>query len=588
MPFRKVSNFAESTTVEADAVFPHVSPGAADPNRKIGRDNLAADLVGRIISVDPATARIMVKLDGQMVEPVIGVDLPVAIEQGGTGATSAATARTALGVGSAGLQSASAVALTGGTIAGIADLAVADGGTSGSTARTARIGLRAIDATLGASLIAECAGDWSAADLSGRTIANRGVMGSTWNAYLGTSPVTPGSADPTVPVFGGSRAVRLPGISGNYASTPDSAALDITGDLELVARIVVVDWDIPGDQDLVGKWTSTGNQRSYRFHLTANQRRLGMQLSDDGLYDPVGDVRSALTNHTFLDGEGGWVKADYRASDARVRFWTAPDQSAEPSTWLQLGADTFLPRGVAPTFSGSGPLEIGAVATGAANNLNGAVRRVIVRNGIGGTTVADFDARLCGQSGYSDAYGNTWTVNRSATGLKTMLVDEDPPLLFGLDDQLTVAAAARPMFGQPWTSLSIARRFGRSGTDFGSATRTGGWGTTGMNIYFRASSDLMTAGAMDGATQRLATIDVSGSYGVVAAYGSVFDGAAIRPLLNATLGGSVAVSSYTPPPPGELAWLSRNDDGEYRRWLHWPRALTAYELGRVAQHLGVA
>jgi hypothetical protein len=57
---------------------------------------------------------------------------------GGTGATSAATARTALGLGSLALQEADNVAVTGGSITGITDLAIADGGTGASTATAAR------------------------------------------------------------------------------------------------------------------------------------------------------------------------------------------------------------------------------------------------------------------------------------------------------------------------------------------------------------------------------------------------------------------------------------------------------------------
>ncbi|MCM0043412.1 MAG: hypothetical protein NBV65_02145 [Burkholderiaceae bacterium] len=102
----------------------------------------------------------------------------VPVASGGTGATTAADARTNLGLGSMATQSASNVAITGGSITGITDLAVADGGTGASTAAGARtnLGLGSI-ATQDAANVAITGG--SVTGITDLAIADGGTGAST-------------------------------------------------------------------------------------------------------------------------------------------------------------------------------------------------------------------------------------------------------------------------------------------------------------------------------------------------------------------------------------------------------------------------
>ena len=129
----------------------------------------------------------------------------LAIAGGGTNATTAADARTNLGIGTMGTQSASSVAITGGSITGITDLAIADGGTGASTAADARtnLGLGTM-ATQAASSVAITGG--SITGITDLAIADGGTGASTAadaRTNLGLGSIATQSAS-NISVTGGS------------------------------------------------------------------------------------------------------------------------------------------------------------------------------------------------------------------------------------------------------------------------------------------------------------------------------------------------------------------------------------------------
>jgi uncharacterized protein YjbI with pentapeptide repeats len=93
------------------------------------------------------------------IDALFGAGPALLVAKGGTGATTAANARTNLGLGTIATQNANAVAITGGTVSGITDLAIADGGTGASDAAGARtnlgLGGLAVLSTVGASEITD-------------------------------------------------------------------------------------------------------------------------------------------------------------------------------------------------------------------------------------------------------------------------------------------------------------------------------------------------------------------------------------------------------------------------------------------------
>ena len=99
---------------------------------------------------DAATARTNLGLGGLSTQSPASVSITggsitgitdLAIADGGTGASTASDARTNLGLAGMATQSPSSVSITGGSITGITDLAIADGGTGASDASTARSNL---------------------------------------------------------------------------------------------------------------------------------------------------------------------------------------------------------------------------------------------------------------------------------------------------------------------------------------------------------------------------------------------------------------------------------------------------------------
>jgi hypothetical protein len=129
--------------IDADLLDGRNSATANTVNTVVHRDSSGNFSAGTITAtlVGNVTGNLTGNVTGTVTGNATNVDGTVAINNGGTGATTAANARTNLELGTMATQASNSVSITGGSIAGITDLAIADGGTGGSTATQARTNL---------------------------------------------------------------------------------------------------------------------------------------------------------------------------------------------------------------------------------------------------------------------------------------------------------------------------------------------------------------------------------------------------------------------------------------------------------------
>jgi hypothetical protein len=140
-------------------------------------------------------------------------------------------------------------------------------------------------------------------------------------------------------------------------STPDAAALDITSDIDLRAK-VRLNTDL--EQWHVCKYVTTGNQRSYGLLQTSGSSAINVRLSQDGAAHTLYQSTSTLIDEGVSVGSDVWMRATVNFTSQEILFYYSTDVTNDPdavSTWTQLGdavatAYTALHSGTAELSAG--------------------------------------------------------------------------------------------------------------------------------------------------------------------------------------------------------------------------------------------
>jgi hypothetical protein len=385
----------------------------------------------------------------------------------------------------------------------------------------------------------------------------------------------------------------LPGTSGNYASTPDAAALDITGDVDLRCKVALDDWTPGVTNTLISKSSSAVSNRSYWLNVMTDGT-LSLFISPDGTStNQVGYYSTVATG--IADGATKWVRAtldvDNGASGHTVTFYTSDDGT----TWTQLG-DAVVTAGTASIFSGASALYVGGI--GSAQPANGKFFRAQVLDGIGGTVVfdANFETSITSllQADFTESSANaaTVTINRSGDNYESAGITGTPGYLYpGATNTFIPSSIDFLNFGtgQSFTIVAITRQWTTRTSNrpviFKSSTTTG----TGPGWGIRVASDTYAVEAQDG-TNRV-TDTVAGAFVAGTLYTSAGvrnAGSTLEMYVNNSTDGTVAdttgdLTNFTLTRIGRFLTALYNDM-EFVAAAVFRRALTSAEVATITSY----
>lgn len=247
---------------------------------------------------------------------------------------------------------------------------------------------------------------------------------NTENLYELTAPVVSDMFERTT----GPNALVLTGASGAYASSPDAAAFDITGNIDISALINFADYANGGIQTIKAKYGTTANQRSYGLRLNATGN-LQMVFSVNGTAGNTATSTVTLYDMGVADGDIISVRVTRVAATGIITFYVGRQPSLDPSVWDAMGATVAGTTG--NLFAGTAILEVGSVNNGTGDRATGRIIATRLRNALApaGSIVANpnFGQQTTGTTGFNDGIGNPWTVNGAAsiTGYNTAWGDAD-------------------------------------------------------------------------------------------------------------------------------------------------------------------
>lgn len=210
--------------------------------------------------------------------------------------------------------------------------------------------------------------------------------------------------------------LSLPGTSGNYASTPDSPAVSVTGDIDIRVKARCANWAASG-----------GNR--FRFVNKRSAESAYDFYNDGTLGFYNGTTHTATAAHGIPANADKWVRVTRAAASGIVKFYLSDDGVA----WTQLGNDVSGPAGNLIDTTD----QVRLCWDGVFPFPDGRLYYAEIRNGIDGPVVAKFDplqAEIDATEIHS-ATGEIWTINQSGSPKAELLGAPDATTTYNVIDR---------------------------------------------------------------------------------------------------------------------------------------------------------
>lgn len=159
-------------------------------------------------------------------------------------------------------------------------------------------------------------------------------------------------------------------------STPDSASLDITGDIDIAVRVKI-------EAGSNGRAVCKGYPGVYNFGVTSAVVWSEFNVGGGAFYP-------STFAHSVSAGAITWLRMTRVASSGLVTYYKAADSAGLPSSWTTINSTTSTTGSLT---TNAAVLSVGSAAGGFEAFETG-IYRAVVRNGVGGTVVADFNPNL--------------------------------------------------------------------------------------------------------------------------------------------------------------------------------------------------